>query len=124
MKLETVYDLVGDFLKIAMVYVIVGVISQFITSHFVFRWRTALNDYYMSHWHKIRHIEGASQRVQEDTIKFTRIMESLGTSLIEAIMVLVQFTPILFGLSIGIPIFFFGDWDNFFSISRRNITIR
>ena len=38
-------------------------------------------------------------------------MESLGTSLIEALMILVEFMPILFGLSIGIPIFFFGDWD-------------
>jgi peptide/bleomycin uptake transporter len=38
-------------------------------------------------------------------------MESLGTSLIESIMVMVQFVPILFGLSVGIPIFFFGDWQ-------------
>ena len=60
---------------------------------------------------KARKIEGASQRVQEDTIKFTRIMESLGTSLIEAVMILIEFTPILFGLSVGIPIFFFGDWN-------------
>ena len=26
-------------------------------------------------------------------------------------MILIAFTPILFGLSISIPIFFFGDWD-------------
>tara|TARA_B100000287_G_C20341379_1_gene665952 strand:- start:107 stop:721 length:615 start_codon:yes stop_codon:yes gene_type:complete len=38
-------------------------------------------------------------------------MESLGTSLIEAVMLLVEFTPILIGLSIGIPIFFFGEWN-------------
>jgi peptide/bleomycin uptake transporter len=38
-------------------------------------------------------------------------MESLGTSLIESVMVMVQFVPILFGLSVGIPIFFFGDWQ-------------
>ena len=35
-------------------------------------------------------IEGASQRVQEDTIKFSRIMEALGTSLIEAVMILLN----------------------------------
>ena len=68
-------------------------------------------EYYHSVYEKARKIEGASQRVQEDTIKFSRIMESLGTSLIEAIMILVEFMPILFGLSIGIPIFFFGDWE-------------
>ena len=38
-------------------------------------------------------------------------MESLGTSFIESIMVLIQFIPILLGLSAGIPIFFFGDWQ-------------
>ena len=38
-------------------------------------------------------------------------MEGLGTSLIEAVMVLIQFIPILLGLSIGIPIFFFDDWQ-------------
>ena len=68
-------------------------------------------EWYHSVYDKARKIEGASQRVQEDTIKFTRIMESLGTSFIEAIMVIVEFLPILFGLGIAIPIFFFGDWD-------------
>jgi peptide/bleomycin uptake transporter len=68
-------------------------------------------EWYHSVYDKARKIEGASQRVQEDTIKFTRIMESLGTSLIEAVMILIEFTPILFGLSVGIPIFFFGDWS-------------
>ena len=38
-------------------------------------------------------------------------MEGLGTSFIEAVMIIVEFIPILFGLSIGIPIFFFGDWE-------------
>ena len=56
---------------------------------------------------KLERLEGASQRVQEDTIKFTRIMEGLGTSFIESVMVLIQFVPILLGLSIGIPIFLF-----------------
>ena len=68
-------------------------------------------NWYHSVYDRARKIEGASQRVQEDTQKFTRIMENLGTSLIEAILILIEFTPILFGLSISIPIFFFGDWD-------------
>ena len=44
-----------------------------------------------------------------------RIMEGLGTSFIESIMVLVQFIPILFGLSVGIPIFFLeiGNTDDY-----------
>ena len=34
-------------------------------------------DFYHSKWNKAHTIEGASQRVQEDILKFARIMESL-----------------------------------------------
>ena len=100
-----------SFIKLAGMYIALAVVISFFTAHFLFRWRTAMVEWYHSVYDKARKIEGAAQRVQEDTIKFSRIMESLGTSLIEAIMLLVEFTPILIGLSIGIPIFFFGEWD-------------
>jgi len=100
-----------SFITLAGIYVAVYVVVSFFTQHFLFRWRTAMVEWYHSVYDKARKIEGAAQRVQEDTIKFSRIMESLGTSFIESIMVLVQFVPILLGLSIGIPIFFFGDWQ-------------
>ena len=100
-----------SFIKLAGMYIALAVAISFFTAHFLFRWRTAMVEWYHSVYDKARKIEGAAQRVQEDTIKFSRIMEGLGTSLIESIMVLVQFVPILLGLSIGIPIFFFGDWQ-------------
>jgi len=100
-----------SFIILALIYVGVAVLVSFFTAHFLFRWRTSMVDWYHSVYDKARTIEGASQRVQEDTIKFTRIMESLGTSFIEAIMVIIEFLPILFGLGIAIPIYFFGDWD-------------
>ena len=105
-----------SFITLAGIYVAVYVVIKFFTSHFLFRWRTSMVEWYHSVYDKARKIEGAAQRVQEDTVKFSRIMENLGTSLIEAIMLLIEFTPILLGLSISIPIFFFGDWDygNFF----------
>jgi peptide/bleomycin uptake transporter len=101
----------GTFIYLAMIYVALAVVISYFTAHFLFRWRTAMVEWYHAVYDKARKIEGAAQRVQEDTIKFSRIMESLGTSLIESIMVMVQFVPILFGLSVGIPIFFFGDWQ-------------
>ncbi len=100
-----------SFITLAGIYIALYVAISFFTAHFLFRWRTAMVEWYHSVYDKARKIEGASQRVQEDTIKFTRIMEGLGTSFIESVMVLVQFVPILLGLSIGIPIFFFGDWQ-------------
>ena len=100
-----------SFITLAGIYVALAVAISYFTAHFLFRWRTAMVEWYHAVYDKARKIEGAAQRVQEDTIKFSRIMESLGTSLIESVMVMVQFVPILFGLSIGIPIFFFGDWQ-------------
>ena len=109
--IEEYFAALLSFITLAGIYVGVYVVIKYFTSHFLFRWRTAMVNWYHGVYDKARKIEGASQRVQEDTIKFTRIMENLGTSLIEAIMILIEFTPILFGLSISIPIFFFGDWD-------------
>ena len=100
-----------SFITLAGIYVAVFVVISFFTQHFLFRWRTSMVEWYHSVYDKARKIEGAAQRVQEDTVKFSRFLESLGTSLIESIMVLIQFIPILLGLSIGIPIFFFGDWQ-------------
>ena len=100
-----------SFITLAGMYIALYVAISFFTAHFLFRWRTAMVEWYHSVYDQARTIEGASQRVQEDTIKFTRIMEGLGTSFIESIMILIQFVPILFGLSIGIPIFFFGEWE-------------
>jgi peptide/bleomycin uptake transporter len=58
-----------------------------------------MNDYYMERWKRLRHIEGASQRVQEDTMRFAGVMEGLGVSAIDAVMTLIAFLPVLWALS-------------------------
>ena len=99
------------FGKFAAMWIALSLFTAFFTSHFLFRWRTSMVEYYHSVFDKARQIEGASQRVQEDTIKFSRIMETLGTSFFEAILVLFEFFPILMTISIGLPILWFGDWQ-------------
>ncbi len=42
-----------------MIYVIVAVFVDFFVKHYIFRWRTAMNDYYMQYWDQLRTIEGA-----------------------------------------------------------------
>ena len=81
------------------VAVAVSVFSSFFVSHYVFRWRTSMTDYYTSKWQQVRHIEGASQRIQEDTMRFASIVEGLGVSLLRSVMTLIAFLPILWGLS-------------------------
>ncbi|WP_066565590.1 peptide antibiotic transporter SbmA [Snodgrassella sp. CFCC 13594] len=92
------------FLYIAMVAVTVSVLNSFFVSHYIFRWRTAMNQYYIGNWPQLRHVEGASQRVQEDTMRFATTMEDLGVSFVRAIMVLIAFLPILFQLSSHVPV--------------------
>ena len=87
------------FANLAAIYIIVLIFSDFFTSHYTFRWRTAMASFYHSKWKNAHSIEGASQRVQEDTLKFARIMESLGVELLRAIMTLIAFLPILWVLS-------------------------
>ncbi|WP_038913865.1 peptide antibiotic transporter SbmA [Dickeya zeae] len=87
------------FLGIALTAVTVGVMHLFFVSHYVFRWRTAMNDYYSSHWQSLRNIEGAAQRIQEDTMRFASTVESLGVDLVKSLMTLIAFLPVLVSLS-------------------------
>jgi peptide/bleomycin uptake transporter len=58
-----------------------------------------MNFYYTEYWTKLRHVEGAAQRVQEDTMRFAGIMEGLGVSIVDSIMTLIAFLPVLLALS-------------------------
>ncbi|UES58684.1 peptide antibiotic transporter SbmA [Roseibium aggregatum] len=93
------YNLMLIFAQITSVWVILYIFTRFFVSHYVFRWRTAMNDYYVEKWSNVRHIEGASQRIQEDTMRFASIMEGLGVAFIDSIMTLIAFLPVLFALS-------------------------
>ena len=87
------------FLYVLIPNIIVAALFAFYTAHYVFRWRTAMNEYYMSHWGELRTVEGAAQRVQEDTMRFGTIMEGLGSAFIASIMTLIAFLPLLWTLS-------------------------
>lgn len=93
------FDLIILFAEIAFLAIIIYVATKFLVSHFIFRWRTAMNEYYSTHWMQLRKVEGASQRIQEDTMRFASIMEGLGVSLVEAVMTLFAFLPVLWVLS-------------------------
>jgi peptide/bleomycin uptake transporter len=97
--LPAFFGQLATFLIIAMIYIMVAVFNAFLVSHYIFRWRTAMNDYYVANWSRLRRIEGASQRVQEDTMRFASVMQGLGVSLVDSVMTLLAFLPILWGLS-------------------------
>src|SRR5271163_4984616 len=96
---EQFYGEMSTFAGIALVAVAVGVVTRFFVSHYIFRWRTAMNDFYVTNWPRLRTIEGASQRVQEDTMRFATTVEGLGVNLISAVLTLLAFLPVLMRLS-------------------------
>lgn len=96
---EQFYGKLLTALYILVPNIIILVTFAFFTSHYVFRWRTAMNEYYMKHWDKLRKVEGAAQRVQEDTMRFAGIMEGLGSAFVSSVMTLIAFLPLLWTLS-------------------------
>lgn len=96
------YGHLATFSFIAFPYIALIIANRFFTSHYIFRWRTAMNDHYLNRWEKIKKIEGASQRVQEDTMRFAAIMEGLGVAFVDSIMTLVAFLPVLAALSVHV----------------------
>jgi len=100
--IEQFYSQLTTFAGIAFVAVVVGVMTRFFVSHYIFRWRTAMNDFYVANWPRLRTIEGASQRVQEDTMRFATTVEGLGVNLISAVLTLLAFLPVLLRLSSNI----------------------
>jgi peptide/bleomycin uptake transporter len=90
-----IYAGLTTFAGIAFAAIAVSVLNRYFVNHYIFRWRTAMNDYFVSHWSHLRGIEGASQRVQDDTMRFARIAEGLGVEMVSAVMTLIAFLPIL-----------------------------
>jgi peptide/bleomycin uptake transporter len=81
------------------VNVFVLVLNAFLNAHYLFRWRRAMTFYYMANWPQVRRIEGAAQRIQEDTQNFSSIIEGIGLNIVSSFMTLIVFLPILWGLS-------------------------
>jgi peptide/bleomycin uptake transporter len=97
---------VGQIWTVAAVLAVnifVLVINAFLNAHYLLRWRRAMTFYYMANWQSVRTVEGAAQRVQEDTQNFSSIVEGLGLNIVSSIMTLIVFLPILWGLSEKVP---------------------
>ena len=96
-----------SFAVIAFPYVLLAIFTGWFTRIYGLRWREAMTFNYIPRWRAVREeIEGASQRIQEDCNRFARIVESLGLQIVRAIMTLVAFIPVLYGLSdkVDIPV--------------------
>ena len=103
--LEAFWKSIYDFSYIAFSLIAIAVAIYYFKKHYAFRWRQAITYYYLPHWEKREgNIEGASQRIQEDTGQFAFYLEYLGLGLFQSVLTLIAFIPILWMLSSKIPV--------------------
>ena len=98
-------NIMPSFLEILITYVPLAAYSIWQTQRYVFAWREANTHYYLKRWERsTQTIEGASQRLQEDLMRFGTTLQSLFTGLFSAVLILFAFIPVLWTLSEGLPI--------------------
>jgi peptide/bleomycin uptake transporter len=100
-RVVTIEEFFGHLISVSgllFMAVFVTVVTRYFVVHYIFRWRTAMNGFYTSHWLKLRKVEGASQRIQDDAMRFARSSEDIGVDLIDSFMTLIAFLPVLHSL--------------------------
>ncbi len=96
---------IGQFLGIAMLLVFIGMFSHYFARVYAFRWREALTFAHLNRWRQVEHdVEGSSQRIQEDFMRFAVIVESLGAQSVKAVLTLISFVPILWTASASLDL--------------------
>jgi peptide/bleomycin uptake transporter len=85
-----------EFCKIAAVAVGVMPLSKMIRSLWCLEWRLSLSRFYLNRWDPNHEaIEGASQRLQEDSYKFAKGIEVCVSVGLDVVISLVVFVPVL-----------------------------
>jgi len=93
------------FIPLAILAILMHAYIEYLGNRYSFKWREALTRTYMPKWKEMdSHTEGASQRIQEDCLKFAIYVWSLGKGLLKAVMILIFFLPLLWSLSSGFEI--------------------
>lgn len=112
---EVFWRELGRFTYLAFAFIIIAVYKFYLTQLLQVRWRTWLTDHYLDRWlqHRtfyqlelMRYADGTDsppdnpdQRIQEDVNLFTGHTVSLSMGLLNAVVTLVSFVGILWGLS-------------------------
>ena len=93
---EAVYASLAAFACIVAPSLAIHPLQRWLRSHWTLRWRLALVRSYLRRWDaNLPPIEGASQRVHEDTGRFARGVEVCVVTVLDAVLTLCVFGPVL-----------------------------
>lgn len=99
-RMKDVYDKLWEFAWLVFPMCIVHPVVKYLRAHWSFAWRLALMKAYMEKWRpQSRPVEGAAQRVHEDTQRFSSGLNGCMVVVLDAVCTLVVFVPVL--LDIG-----------------------
>ena len=95
-----VWEQLASFGRIVLPLVLASPTAKWLRSAWALEWRMALMRSYLKAWDTSKEpIEGASQRLHEDTQRFCNALQGCLATLLDAVFTLVVFTPILLELS-------------------------
>ena len=98
-----VNSLLGEFALLCLPSVLVHPLFKLVINRWVLSWRIALINSYLSEWTPSEHrIENGAQRVSEDTQRFARGVATICMVLLDCVLTLAVFAPILLELGIAI----------------------
>jgi peptide/bleomycin uptake transporter len=98
--IEEFWEQMYMFAELAFPYVLIATASAYFSRVWAFWWRTKITfDSLELFKSSPNMVEGSSQRIQEDAYRFAKIVENLGLQVIRALMTLIAFIPLLYGLS-------------------------
>ena len=92
---DRVYALLVDFVWLVLPLVILEPLVGLLTNRWILSWRMALIGAYLDGWDPVsRPIEGAAQRIQEDTMRFAQGVNSAVVAGLSAVLSLIIFSPV------------------------------
>ena len=105
--LSQLWALLWQFFYVAMPAALVSPLISFVTSHYALTWRLCLVDSYLERWERTdpneQSIEGASQRIHEDTQRFASGLQSGVAVGVTALFQIAVFAPRLVQLGAQVP---------------------
>lgn len=106
------------FCVLAAIYILLAVYQLYLNQWLQIRWRNWLTGHYLGEWlHDANHYrmqlagdaaDNPDQRMTDDVKAFVEYSMSLGVGLLSAIVTLISFVVILWGLSASAPLHLFG----------------
>jgi len=91
--------LLVEFSFLCLPSVVIHPVFKWLTNRWVLSWRTALIRAYLSKWNqRDSNVDNAAQRIHEDTQRFARGLQTCCVVLLDSVLTIVVFAPILVNL--------------------------